>query len=181
MPVDVERRTERLLLRRFRDSDRPAFAELNADPVVMATIAPPMTRDESDAFLDRIETNWDDRGVGLWCVDLHGECLGFTGLDLPWFCDGVEVGWRIRSAHWGQGYAPEAGRAALAFGFDHLGLDEIISFTAVTNTNSRRVMEKLGLWRDVDGDFQHPSVPEGNPLRPHVLYRLTADRYRAGS
>jgi RimJ/RimL family protein N-acetyltransferase len=179
--VDPERRTDRLLLRRFRDSDREAFADLNSDPAVMATLAAPMTRDESDAFLDRIEANWDERGFGLWCVDLDGECLGFTGLTVPWFRDGVEVGWRIRSAYWGHGYAPEAGRAALAAGFDQLGLDEIISFTAVTNHTSRRVMDKIGLRYDPEGDFDHPSVPEGNPLRPHVLYRLDAAGYRARS
>lgn len=178
---DVERRTERLLLRRFRDSDRPAFHDLNADPAVMATIGPGMDRSQSDAFLDRIERGWDERGFGLWCVDLDGECLGFTGLNVPWFRDGVEVGWRLRSRFWGRGYAPEAGREALAFGFGHHGFDEILSFTAATNTNSRRVMEKLGLVRDPDADFEHPSVPEGSPLRPHVLYRITADRYRARS
>ena len=174
-------RTERLLLRRFRDHDRESFAELNSDPSVMATIGSPMTRVQSDAFLDRIEAGWDERGFGLWCVDLDGECLGFTGLTVPWFRDGVEVGWRIRSAYWGHGYAPEAGRAALAFGFEEVGLDEIISFTAVTNTNSRRVMEKLGLRCDPTADFEHPSLPEGHPLRPHVLYRLDAAGYRARS
>lgn len=179
--MHVERRTERLLLRRFREPDREAFADLNSDPAVMATLGAPMTRDESDAFLDRIEANWDEHGFGLWCVDLDGECLGFTGLAVPWFRHGVEVGWRIRSAFWGRGYAPEAARAALAFAFDHIGLDEIISFTAVTNTKSRRVMEKIGLRHDPEGDFDHPSVPEGNPLRPHVLYRLGVAGYRARS
>lgn len=177
----TELRTERLLLRRFRDADRDAFADLNGDPAVMATISAPMTRVQSDAFLDRIEAGWDERGFGLWCVDLDGECLGFTGLNVPWFRDGVEVGWRIRSAFWGRGYAPEAGRAALAFAFDRLGLDEVISFTARSNANSRRVMEKIGLVRDLAGDFEHPSLPEGHVLRPHVLYRVDAAGYRARS
>jgi RimJ/RimL family protein N-acetyltransferase len=118
-------------------------------------------------------------GFGLWCVDLDGECLGFTGLSVPWFRDGVEIGWRIRSPYWGHGYATEAARAVLAVAFDELALDEVISFTAATNTASRRVMEKIGLTRDFDGDFDHPSVPEGDPLRPHVLYRITAAQYRS--
>ena len=93
---------------------------------------------------------------------------------MPWFRDGVEVGWRIRSGVWGNGYAPEAARGRAGIAFDELGLDEVISFTAVTNDKSRRVMEKIGLTRDPDADFDHPTVPEGSPLRPHVLYRITA-------
>jgi RimJ/RimL family protein N-acetyltransferase len=171
--------TERLVLRRWRDGDRDAFFALNSDPVVMATIGPVMDRTQSDAFLDRIETAFDERGFGLWCVDLHGESIGFTGLSVPWFRDGVEVGWRIRSSFWGRGYAPEAARAALRVAFDDVGLDEVISFTAVINHRSRRVMEKIGLTRDLAGDFDHPSVPDGNALRPHVLYRVTAEQYRS--
>ena len=177
--MTIELRTERLLLRRWRDADRDAFFEMNSDPVVMATIGPPMDRTQSDAMLDRIEAGFEARGFGLWCVDLDGEPLGFTGLSVPWFRDGVEIGWRLRSAHWGRGYAPEAAARVLAFAFDDLGLDEVISFTAATNSNSRRVMEKIGLHRDDQQDFDHPSVPEGDPLRPHVLYRLTADQYRS--
>jgi RimJ/RimL family protein N-acetyltransferase len=172
-----ELRTQRLLLRRWHDSDRAAFHALNADPVVMATIGPVMSRAESDAFLDRIRQRFDDHGFGLWCVDLHGEPIGFTGLAVPWFREGVEVGWRIRSPYWGNGYAPEAAAACLSVAFDVLALDEVISFTAATNTNSQRVMQKLGLVRDAGGDFEHPSVPLGSPLRPHVLYRLTRDQY----
>lgn len=171
--MTVPRRiTERLVLRGWSDADRSAFHALNSDPVVMATIGPVMTRAQSDAFMNRIEQHWSEHGFGLWCVDLDGEAVGFTGLSRPWFRDGVEVGWRIRSEFWGRGIAPEAARESLRFGFDVVGLDEIISFTAVTNTNSRRVMEKIGMTRDADGDFDHPSVPEGNPLRPHVLYRV---------
>ncbi len=167
-----ELRTERLLLRRWTERDRAAFHALNSDPAVMATIGPVMTRAESDAFMNRIEQRFDEHGFGLWCVDLDGTSIGFTGLAVPWFRDGVEVGWRIRSQHWGHGYAPEAARACLAHGFGTLDLDEIISFTARTNTSSQRVMHKLGMTRDESADFDHPSVPEGSALRPHVLYRL---------
>lgn len=177
-------RTERLVLRRWRDADRAAFHALNSDPAVMATIGPVMSRAESDAFLNRIEARFDEHGFGLWCVEHAGDVVGFTGFMVPWFRDGVEIGWRIRSEHWGRGYAPEAARACLDHGFatpevGGLGFDEVISFTAATNTRSRRVMEKLGLERDVAGDFEHPGVPTGDPLRPHVLYRITAARYRS--
>lgn len=176
-------RTERLVLRRWRETDRAAFHALNSDPLVMATIGPVMSRPESDAFLNRIEARFDEHGFGLWCVEHDGEPIGFTGFMVPWFRDGVEIGWRIRSEHWGHGYATEAARACLHHGFASvadggLGFDEVVSFTAVTNARSRRVMEKLGLRRDPDGDFEHPGVPEGDPLRPHVLYRLTAAQYR---
>jgi RimJ/RimL family protein N-acetyltransferase len=179
-------RTERLVLRRWRDTDRDAFHALNSDPLVMATIGPVMSRAESDAFLNRIEARFDEQGFGLWCVDRDGAAIGFTGFMVPWFRDGVEIGWRIRSEHWGRGYAPEAARACLDHAFapardGGLGFDEVISFTAGTNTNSRRVMDKLGLRRDADGDFEHPSVPAGDPLRPHVLYRITREEWAGRS
>lgn len=168
----TELTTERLVLRGWRESDRAAFHSMNSDPQVMATIGPVMTRSQSDAFMDRITRHFDEHGYGVWCVEFEGESVGFTGLMVPWFRDGVEIGWRIRSEFWGRGIAPEAARRCLRHGFEDLGLDEIISFTAVTNSNSQRVMNKIGLTRDPEADFDHPSVPEGNPLRPHVLYRL---------
>lgn len=175
--------TERLLLRGWRDGDRDAWAAINADPVVMATIGPLLTRQQADVFVDRMVATWAERGFGLWCVDLEGECIGFTGLNAPWFetsftpC--VEVGWRLASQRWGHGYAPEAARAALAFGFGDLGLDEIVSFTAVINSNSRRVMDKLGMTRDPTCTFDHPGVAVGwEHLRRHVLYRLTVTDWR---
>ena len=170
--------TDRLVLRRWRDGDRTSFHELNSDEAVMATIGSPMSRGESDAFMNRIEQHFDEHGYGLWCLDLDGESIGFTGLFHPWFRDGVEIGWRVRSAFWGRGYAPEAASEVLRFGFEEAGFDEIISFTAATNENSRRVMDKIGLERDPDGDFDHPGVPDGNPLRPHVLYRVAIDAWR---
>jgi RimJ/RimL family protein N-acetyltransferase len=175
--------TDRLVLRRWREADRPAFHALNSDPSVMATIGPVMSRAESDAFLNRISAGFDAVGYGLWCVDLGGDAIGYTGFMKPWFRDGMEIGWRIRSEHWGHGYAPEAARACLAIGFEArsrggIGFDELLSFTAVTNTKSIRVMEKLGFRRDPEGDFDHPSLPPGNPLRAHVLYRMSADQYR---
>ena len=175
--------TDRLRLRRWEERDRPAFHSLNSDPSVMATIGPLMLRAESDAFMNRIEAGFDAAGYGLWCVDLDGEAIGYTGFMKPWFRDGMEIGWRIRSEYWGRGFAPEAARKCLEIGFaprsqGGIGFDELLTFTAVTNSKSIRVMEKLGFRRDGDGDFDHPSLPVGNPLRAHVLYRMTADQYR---
>jgi RimJ/RimL family protein N-acetyltransferase len=184
--VTAHLRTERLVLRRWRDADRSAFHALNSDERVMATIGPVMSRAESDAFMNRIEHRFETDGFGLWCVDLDGEPIGFTGFMVPWFRPGVEIGWRIGSRHWNHGYATEAARRCLVHGFTAvedggLGFDEVISFTAATNTASRRVMEKLELVRDPDDDFDHPGVPVGSPLRPHVLYRTSREQYRSAT
>lgn len=176
-------RTERLALRAWRDEDRTAFAALNADPTVMEHFPTTLTPAESDAFVDRIEATWSARGFGLWAVDVVAPTgtaepfIGYVGL---WPADhvgpgGVEVGWRLAHRSWGNGYAPEGARAALAFGFDDLGLDEIVSFTVPTNARSRRVMEKIGMTHDPDRDFDHPRVdPVAHPdFVRHVLYRIT--------
>jgi RimJ/RimL family protein N-acetyltransferase len=171
-------RTERLILRRWTDADRSALAEMNADPEVMKHLYPgALSRAETDAMVDRIQEHFAARGFGFWALEVPGivPFAGFVGLAVPRFtapftpC--VEVGWRIARAQWGQGYATEAARTALAFGFDELGLDEIVAFTVPANTRSRRVMEKLGMTRDPHDDFEHPFLPEGHPLRAHVLYR----------
>lgn len=176
----IELTTARLLLRGWRERDRAAFHTMNSDPQVMATLGPVMTRAQSDAFMNRVTQHFDERGFGVWCVELDGEPVGYTGFMVPWFRGGVEIGWRIRSEYWGRGIAPEAARECLRHGFEELGFDEVISFTAATNTKSRRVMEKIGLARDLDADFDHPSVPDGDPLRPHVLYRVSRDAWRSG-
>lgn len=174
----VTLRTERLLLRPWRESDREPYAALNADPEVMRHFPSTLTRAESDASVDRIVDGFARRGWGLWAVEVDGGApfVGFVGLDEPaWeahFTPCVEVGWRLARAHWGKGYATEAARAAVAFGFDVLGLDEIVSFTVPANSASRAVMERLGMTHDEPGDFDHPRLPEGHPLRRHVLYRL---------
>lgn len=178
-------RTERLLLRRWRDADREPFAAMNADPAVMEHLPGVMPRERSDAFVDRIEAHWEEHGWGLWAVEVVGGApfVGYVGL---WPAESiapgmVEVGWRLAREHWGHGYATEAAREALRFGFEEVGLDEIVSFTVPENVRSRRVMERIGLIRDPAGDFDHPRVdPVAFPqLVPHVLYRLRREEWRA--
>jgi RimJ/RimL family protein N-acetyltransferase len=173
-------RTERLVLRRWRDTDREPFAAMNADPEVMEHYVAPLTPEETNRAVDRIEARFDEHGWGLWAVELvgTGSFIGYTGLDpaptsVP-FAPAVEVGWRLAKGHWGHGYATEAARAAVHHGFTTIGLDEIVSFTVPRNVRSQRVMQKLGMTRDPAEDFDHPNVPEGHPLRRHVLYRLPA-------
>ena len=171
--------TERLLLRHWRDADREPFARMNADPAVMEHFPALLTRAESDAAVGWIEAGFADRGYGLWAAELRatGEFIGFIGLSVPTFhahftpC--VEIGWRLAPDYWGQGYATEAARASLKFGFETLRLDEIVSLTVPDNVRSRRVMERLEMTRSPADDFDHPKVPEGHHLRRHVLYRLS--------
>jgi RimJ/RimL family protein N-acetyltransferase len=173
--------TPRLLLRRWREADHEPFAALNADPHVMKYFPVPLTRAESDRLIARIEAGFDQRGYGLWALQLRatGEFLGFTGLDIPsfqaHFTPAVEVGWRLARSAWGRGYATEAGRASLAFGFEEAGLGEIVSFTSAVNVRSQAVMERIGMRHDPADDFDHPELGEGDELRRHVLYRTSDD------
>jgi ribosomal-protein-alanine N-acetyltransferase len=172
----MELRTERLILRRWRDSDREPFASMNADPKVMRHFPHALTREESDAFVDRIEAHFDEKGFGLWAVEVAGGApfIGFVGLSTHSVIPGVEIGWRLDEPYWGRGYATEAARATLEDGFDRAGLEEIISFTSTLNLPSIAVMERLGMTHDPADDFDHPNVPEGHPLRRHVLYRISS-------
>jgi ribosomal-protein-alanine N-acetyltransferase len=175
--------TERLILRGWQPGDREPFAALNADPRVAEFLGPPLDRAASDALIDRIVGHWSTDGHGQWALERRedGAFLGFVGLAAPSFeaaftpC--VEVGWRLAADAWGHGYATEAARAALRFGFEAIGLDEIVSFTTVANVRSRAVMERLGMRRDPADDFDHPRLAEDDPLRPHVLYRLAREEW----
>ena len=174
----------RLRLRPWRAADRPAFAALNADPAVMRHFPAPLTRAESDAFLEGLQARIAATGWGFWCVerlDAQG-CIGMVGLQpIPWeapFTPAVEIGWRIAAAEQRQGLAEEAARLALAAGFGPLGLAEILAFTVPANAPSWRLMAKLGMVPA--GRFAHPRLPPGHPLAEHLLYRLArADWQRA--
>jgi RimJ/RimL family protein N-acetyltransferase len=181
-PAIPELSTERLLLRGFRDADRDAFAAMNGSPVVMEYFPGTLDRAASDAMLDRINERWRADGHGLWAVERRSDraFLGFTGLArLPWL-EPVEVGWRFLPSAWGHGYATEAARAALAFGFETLGKDEIVSVTTVGNERSQAVMRRIGMHRNPADDFAHPNLPDGHRLQPHVLYRISREAW-AGS
>jgi RimJ/RimL family protein N-acetyltransferase len=179
--------TARLRLRDWRESDLVPFAALNADARVMKFLPKRLERDESDAMAARIRTLIAAQSFGFWAVEVPGvaEFIGFVGLHRPSFdapfmpC--VEIGWRLAYAYWGHGYATEAARAALAFGFAELDLREIVSFTVPANHRSRHVMERLGMHRDPADDFEHPALPVGDPLRSHVLYRLDREEWQAGA
>lgn len=173
-----ELETARLRLRRWRDEDRAPFAALNADPAVMEHFPRPLTRRESDQLVERIEAGFAANGFGLWALELRatGRFVGFAGLGVPafdaHFTPAVEVGWRLARTAWGSGYATEAGRAALAYGFEQAELEEVVAFTSVGNERSRAVMRRLGMSHDPAEDFDHPGLPAGHPLRRHVLYRV---------
>ena len=173
-----ELKTERLHLRRWVPSDRDPFAVLNSDPSVMRHFPGILSREESDALAGRIESSFDLNGFGLWAVEVPNlaSFIGFVGIAIPrfeaHFTPCVEIGWRMAAQYWNRGYASEAARAALRFGFEILQLEEIVSFTVPGNLPSRRVMEKIGMLHDATDDFDHPSLPAGHPLRRHVLYRI---------
>jgi RimJ/RimL family protein N-acetyltransferase len=175
--VGTELRTERLVLRQWREADLDLFAELNADPEAMRHFPSRLTREQSDALARDISYTLEEQGWGLWAVEVIDgpSFVGFVGLNEPrfeaHFLPAIEVGWRLSPERWGQGYATEAARAAVAFGFAELELDEIVAMIAPANTRSRRVAERLDMTRDPADDFDHPRVPPG-PLRKHVLYRL---------
>jgi RimJ/RimL family protein N-acetyltransferase len=167
-------RTDRLLMRRWLDSDREPFAVLNADPETMVFFPQTLDREASDRLVDLIEERFDQQGYGLWALEVAdtGEFIGFTGLNpmpdgVPG-AGGVEVGWRLDRHAWHNGYATEAARAALGVAFDGVGLDEIWSITAVLNEPSQAVMRRLGLTEVAR--FDHPRIPAGHPIQPHVTY-----------
>jgi RimJ/RimL family protein N-acetyltransferase len=176
-----ELRTARLLLRRWRASDREPFAALNADPEVMRHFPSRLSAAESDAFIDRVEAAFGLHGYGLWAVERDRQFIGFVGLNwTPFtahFTPALEVGWRLARSAWGHGFATEAAMAARDFAFAEAEVNELVSFTTAANTRSQAVMRRIGLTHDADGDFDHPNLPSGHPMLRHVLYRLPAERW----
>ena len=178
MSEAIEFDTARLRLRRWSEADRAPFAALNTDQAVMEFFPAPIGRVASDASIDAWTAQFAERGWSNWAVERRdsGEFIGFTGLSIPrrrfTFSPCVEIGWRLARADWGFGFASEAASATLRAGFEQIGLDEVVSFTTLANRRSRAVMDRIGM-RDAGYEFEHPGVPEGHPLRPHCLYRIT--------
>lgn len=170
--------TTRLILRRWEDRDRPVFYEHCSDPRVMEFLGPLQSREETDAALDRQNGFIDSHGYCFWAVERRddGVLLGFCGLKpgaegTP-IEHGVEIGWRFGFAHWGQGYAREAAAASLDWGWANLPDDTIWSITNSANARSWALMERIGMSRCHDLDFDHPKVAEGSPLKRHITYRI---------
>lgn len=170
--------TGRLLLRRWKPEDFEPFCAMNADPDVMRHFPSTLTRAQTANGLARAEAHFDRHGWGLFAAEHEGIFIGYIGLfHVPFearFTPAVEIGWRLARQYWNRGLASEGARACLAFGWSTLELKEIVAFTTPSNLASRRVMEKIGMRHDVDGDFDHPRVASGHPLQRHVLYRATA-------
>lgn len=179
---EISIKTDRLLLRRWKDSDLPALTVLNQDPVVMEFIGPLLSQAESQAMIARAEKSWDELGYGRFAVEVADteQFVGFIGLAqckfAAHFTPAVEIGWRLTPRFWNLGYATEGAIAVLSWAFETQELDEVISFTSLSNLRSRRVMEKIGMERNVLDDFQHPNLVPGDPLGPHVLYRKYSPR-----
>lgn len=175
--------TARLILRPWREDDRKPFAEMSADPAVMEHLLPLGGREGADEWINRQMAHLAEHGFCFWALQAKksGAFVGAVGLLRigyeAHFTPAVEVGWRVSRSFWGQGYATEAGAASIQFGFRELGLGEIVANTVAGNTNSRRVMEKLGMSHNAKDDFDHPRISEGHPLRRQVLYRLPRDRW----
>jgi RimJ/RimL family protein N-acetyltransferase len=166
------------MLREWREADTAPFAALSADPEVMGHMLPFADRAASDAAIAGMRRHQEEHGFAQWAVEAPGEAslIGAIGLlrvrFRADFAPAVEIGWRLARSYWGRGYAMEGARAALDYGFGGLGLDEIVAFTVPANRRSWQLMERLGMSRDPNADFDHPAVPEGHPLRRHVLYRI---------
>ncbi|MDO9336185.1 MAG: GNAT family N-acetyltransferase [Caulobacter sp.] len=172
--------TDRLILRRWRPADLEPWAAMNADPEVMRYFPATLSREEADAAMARAQGHIDEHGFGFWAVERRedGAFLGFTGLmrlkdDNP-LAPGVETGWRLSRHAWGHGYASEAAAASLQHGFGALGLESIVAFTATTNLPSQAVMQRIGMTRRQDLDFDHPALPKGHPLERHVVWEAKA-------
>jgi RimJ/RimL family protein N-acetyltransferase len=179
----IQIETERLRLRPWRDTDREPFAALNADARVMEYFPKLLQRAESDNVINNLQAHISAHGWGFWAAEIIGtrEFIGFIGIQVPRaqlpFSPCVEIGWRLAHAYWGKGYAPEGARAALKLGFEALGLDEIVSFTALGNVRSLTVMQKIGMTED-PMTFAHPAIPPEHPISMHRLYRLSADDWK---
>ena len=169
--------TTRLILRQWQADDYPLFAELNASEEIMRYFPSTLSRDDSDAFAASLAAHIAEFGWGLWAVELKstGRFMGFTGLHkvpntLP-YSPAVEIGWRFSDEYWHRGYASEAASRVLAYAFEELQLNEVVSFTSTVNKPSIKVMQRIGM-SDSGLNFQHPKVPASSSLCEHVLYKI---------
>ena len=180
-------KTKRLILHPWQEADLEPFAALNEDPRVMEYFPSTLSLQESEQMMKRMQAKIEEKGWGWWAASLaaDGKFIGFIGMnDVPQatfpahFTPAVEVGWRLAHPFWGKGYATEGAQACLKYGFATLGLEEIVSFTAVQNMRSRAVMERIGMHHDSKDDFDHPKLPKEHKLSRHVLYRLRLQKWQ---
>lgn len=170
-------KTKRLILREWNDKDLETFVKINQDPKVLEFLPGSLTREQCAEWIERINQHFKEHGFGLWAATLKtGEFIGYIGLNIPafeaHFTPCVEIGWRLAAEYWGKGYSTEGAQAIVEYGFTKLGLKEIVAFTVPANIRSIRVMEKIGMKRDLSGDFHHPKLPKDHRLSLHVLYRV---------
>lgn len=176
-------RTKRLILRQWKPKDYPLFAKMNADPLVREFFPTLLTTDESNEQACLFQKRIEENGWGFFAVEAPGiaDFIGFIGIQpIPFtapFTPSVEIGWRIAHEFWGRGFAPEGASAVLEYGFRNLHLPEIVSLTPLQNLRSMKVMEKIGMTRNPEEDFDHPRVADGHPLKRHVLYRITNNEW----
>ncbi|VEG90907.1 GNAT family N-acetyltransferase [Legionella spiritensis] len=175
--------TDRLILRTWEEGDLEAMAVIDQDPEVRRYLPGQGSPEETRAAIQRFNRHFHEKGYSLYAVELKEtrEMIGFLGLMTPsfeaHFTPATEIGWRLSAKHWNRGYATEGAKAVLHYAFTGLGFADIVSFTVVDNKASRRVMEKIGLRHNAEDDFNHPKLAPGDPLRPHVLYRLSKEEY----
>lgn len=175
--------TQRLILRPWYPADLVEFAKINADPKVMEFYERTLTQTESDALAEKIQREFAERGYGFWAVEVPhvAPFIGYIGLnywnlEMP-FAPCIDVGWRVSSHYWGQGYATEGAKAAIRYGFEHFSFAEIVSMATANNLRSHRVMQRLGMITDPLEDFHHPKLPQDHPLSKRVLYRLSYQQW----
>lgn len=178
-------RTSRLILRPWQPSDLPLFAEQNADPLVMRFLGGVLTREESDAYAARAMQHLAANGFCKWAVEAPdvASFIGAIGLTRvsfeALFTPAVEVAWGLPRRYWRQGFATEAAAAALHYGFDSAGLRQIVAMTALDNTASRRVMQRIAMSYALD--FDHPKYTADHPLCRHCLFTIERAAMAAGN
>jgi ribosomal-protein-alanine N-acetyltransferase len=178
--------TDRMLLRDWSGDDLEPFAAMNADEKVMEFYPATINREDSDALAMRLQQDMDVIGFGLYAVEVKstGDFIGYVGISQVRFpadfAPALEIGWRLATDSWGHGYATEAARACMAHAFSQFEFPALVSFTTRGNTRSIAVMERIGMSRNPADNFEHPNLPAGHPLRPHVLYRISDPDRSAG-